>query len=98
MPSGNTDLKVIGQVEHFAAILVVRPGILPDVADFLLERSPGGEVGYSGGCGATMNSPNPLGNALERHGALNDLVIVEESARREIDKGCENLQVISARH
>lgn len=97
MPREHTDLKVIGQIEHFASILVIRPGILPDVADFLLKRSPGEKVGYSSGWGATMDSTNPLGNAFERHGTLDDLVVVEKSARGKVDKGGEYLQVISAR-
>jgi hypothetical protein len=97
MPREHTDLKVIGQVEHFASILVVRPGILPDEADFLLKRSPGGKVGYSCCWGATMDPPNPLGNAFERHWALDDLVVVEKSTRRKVDEWSEYLQVISAR-
>jgi hypothetical protein len=44
-----------------------------------------------------MNPPNPLGNALERHRALDDLVVVEKNARRKVDKWSEYLQVISAR-
>jgi hypothetical protein len=86
-----TDLEVTGQVEHFASVFVVFPGILPNVADLFLKCSPGRKVGYSCRRGAAVNTTDPLGDALERHGVLDDLIVIQKGARRKIGKGGEYL-------
>lgn len=52
---------------YIASIFVEVPCILPDQGNFIVERSPGLEIRYTGRIVATFDSTHPLLQALQAY-------------------------------
>ena len=87
-----TDLELVREIEHVAAVLIVLLRVSPDEADFFLESIPGFEVCDVSRRRATMNSLCPFCNRLERDGVADELVVVFKLASRQVAKGRVDLE------
>lgn len=84
--------ELLGQVENVASILVVLSCVAPDTRNLFLKRVPRLEVGLHCRCFAAVLSSYSLAHSGERHGLLDDLVVVGQGTGRKRDKGLEDFE------
>jgi hypothetical protein len=91
-----TYLKLEGEVVQVAAVFVVDARVLPHEAHCLLKRTPALEKRLACGCVTADDTTHFLLYGGQRHGILDECIVVLQASRGQVEEWQEYLQVATA--
>ena len=84
-----THLKLLCEQINVAALFVVEVGIGPEQLGLLFKGTPALELAHSGRVMPSLHASDKLLKLLDRQGVGDDLVVVSQGAREQIDERLE---------
>lgn len=91
----STYLKIVSQLIHFAAILIIFASIFPYITDLLLESIPSLEIRNTGRRCSTMLASSSFLNTFDGDWVPDKFIIILKLAAGEIDKRRKDFEATS---